>query len=83
MLPFFLYLTAGALTGVHLLMLLLMGAPANLLELVSLAGSLCLVGAAYFSLFKPYVAARVALLASLAVWCFYGPAIARAVTTRF
>ena len=49
------------------------------LELVSLVGSLCLIIAAYLSLFKPHAAARLALLASLAIWCFYGPAIARAV----
>jgi len=82
MIPFFLYLAAGAVTGFHvytLLMLAVLGAPVDPLELVSLVGSLCLIVAAYLSLFKPHAAARLALLASLAIWCFYGPAIARTV----
>ncbi len=85
MIPFFLYLFTGAVTGFHvytLLMLAVLGAPVDPLELVSLAGSLCLVIAAYLSLFKPHAAARLALLASLAIWCFYGPAIARAVAIK-
>lgn len=49
------------------------------LELVSLTGSLGLLLAAYLSLFKPHAAAKLALIASLAIWCFYGPAIARAI----
>ncbi|MGD0506881.1 MAG: hypothetical protein ABSA27_03740 [Terriglobales bacterium] len=82
MIPFFLYLAAGAVTGFHvytLLMLAVLGAPVSPLELVSLVGSLCLIVAAYLSLFKPHAAARLALLAALAIWCFYGPAIARTV----
>ena len=85
MLPFFLYLVAGAVTGFHvysLLALTVLGAPSHPLEFVSLLGSLGLVVAAYLSLFKPHAAARLALLASLAIWLFYGPATARAVETR-
>jgi len=85
MLPFFLYLIAGAVTGFHvysLLTLTVLGAPSHPLEFVSLVGSLGLVVAAYLSLSKPYAAARLALLASLAIWLFYGPATARAVETR-
>jgi hypothetical protein len=81
MIPFFLYLAAGAVTGFHvytLLMLAFWGAPVNPLELVSLGGSLCLLVAAYRSLFRPHEAAKLALLASLAIWCFYGSALARA-----
>lgn len=81
MIPFFLYLAAGAVTGFHvytLLMLAVIGVPVNPLEFVSLAGSLGLFIAAYLSLLKPNAAARLALLASLAIWCFYGPAIVRA-----
>jgi hypothetical protein len=80
LIPFFLYLVAGAVTGFHVYFLLVLaafGAPANPLELVSLVGSLCLIVAAYLSLFKPHAAARLALLAALAIWCFYGPAIVR------
>lgn len=86
MFPFFLYLIAGAVTGFHvytLLMLTALGAPSDPLEFVSLLGSVGLVVAAYLSLFKPHAAARLALLASLAIWCFYGPAIAHAVEARF
>lgn len=85
MLPFFLYLVAGVVTGFHvytLLTLIQLGAPSHPLEFVSLLGSLGLVVAAYLSLFRPHVAAKLALLASLAAWCFYGPAIARTVETR-
>jgi hypothetical protein len=85
MLPFCLYFAAGAITGFHvytLLVVVVYGAPFNPLELVALLGSLCLLLAAYVSLFKPYAAARLALLASLAIWCFYGPAIARSIRTK-
>lgn len=82
MAPFFLYFAAGAVTGFHvytLLMLAVLGSPVNPLELISLAGSLCLLVAAYLSLFKPEAAAKLSLLASLTIWCFYGPAIAHTV----
>ena len=86
MLPFFLYFVASMTTGVHVCILLALaahGAPSNPLELVSLLGSLCLLIAAYVSLFKPYAAARLALIACLAIWCFYGPAVAKSVRTKF
>lgn len=85
MLPFFLYFAAGMVTAIHLLSLLSVsayGGPFNPLELVALLGSVGLLVAAYVSLFKPYAAARVALIASLAIWSFYGPAIARTLRTR-
>lgn len=82
MLPFFLYSLAGAITGVHLLLLIGTRVPLHPLQYVSLAGSLFLIVAAYLSLFRPYVAARVALLASLAIWSFYSPAIARVIESR-
>jgi hypothetical protein len=85
MLPFCLYFVAGVITGLHvytLLALAVYGVPFNPLELVALSGSLCLLIAAYVSLFKPYAAARLALLASLAIWCFYGPAIAKSIRTK-
>lgn len=86
MLPFCLYFVAGLVTGYHvytLLALTVYGAPFNPLELLSLLGSFCLVIAAYLSLFKPYAAARLALLASLVIWGFYGPAIAKSIRTKF
>jgi hypothetical protein len=85
MLPFWLYFVAGVVTGFHVCTLLAMtvyGVPFNPLELVSLLGSLGLVIAASISLFKPYAAARVALVASLLIWSFYGPAIARLVRMK-
>ncbi len=85
MLPFLLYFVAGVITGFHvytLLALTVYGVPFNPLELVALLGSLCLLIAAYLSLFKPFAAARLALLACLALWCFYGPAIAKSIRTK-
>jgi len=85
MLPFCLYFVASVITGFHvytLLALAVYGAPSNSLELVSLLGSLCLLIAAYVSLFKPYTAARLALIACLAIWCFYGPAIAKSIRPK-
>lgn len=85
MLPFLLYLVTGLVTGFHiwtLLSLALYGVPVDPLELVALLGSFCLLIAAYLSLYRPYIAARLALLASLAVWSFYGPAIATLVRTN-
>ena len=82
MLPFVLYFVTGIVTGFHLYSLLSLaeyGAPLNPLELVALLGSLGLLVAAYVSLFRPYAAARVALIAALAVWCFYAPAIAQVI----
>jgi hypothetical protein len=72
-------------TGFHiytLLSLTVYGVPFDPLEFVSLLGSLCLLIAAYISLFKPHAAARVALIACLLSWSFYGPAIAKLVRTR-
>jgi hypothetical protein len=85
MLPFGIYFIAGTITGFHvytLLSLAVYGAPFNPLEFVALFGSLGLMIAAYVSLFKPEAAARIALIAALATWCFYGPATARTVHTR-
>jgi hypothetical protein len=86
MLPFCLYFVAGVVTGFHVYTLLAMalyGVPANPLEFVSLVGSLLLVIAAMISLFRPHAAARVALIGSLLIWSFYGPAIAKLVRTKF
>jgi hypothetical protein len=86
MFPFCLYFVAGVVTGFHvctLLALAVYGIPFNPLELTSLFGSLCLLVAAFVSLFKPYMAGRLALLACLAIWGFYGPATARLIRTNF
>lgn len=78
MLPFLLYFGAGLLTSLHLYVLLsltVFGAPPNVLEFISLFGSICMLVASYVSLLKPYVAAKLALPAALANWCFYAPGI--------
>jgi hypothetical protein len=85
MLPFFLFFAAGLITGFHvytLLALAVFGVPINPLEFVSLLGSLCLLIAACVSLFNPRAAAQIALIAALAMWSFYGPAIAKAVRAK-
>jgi hypothetical protein len=85
MLPFVLYFLTAIVTGFHLYSLLSLaeyGAPLNPLELVALLGSLGFLVAAYISLFRPHAAARVALIAALAVWCFYAPAIAQVMRAR-
>jgi len=86
MLPFFLYFVAALLTGFHvytLLTLAVFGAQFNLLHLVALLGSFCLLIAAYVSLFKPRAAAQIALLACLLIWCFYAPATATLIRAKF
>jgi hypothetical protein len=85
MLPFCLYFGTAVITGFNLYTLLAMtlyGVPFNPLELVSLLGSFVLMIAAFISLFRPHAAARVALVASLLIWSFYGPAIAKLVRTK-
>ena len=85
MLPFVLYFVTGVVTGFHvyaLLSFVIYGVPVNPLELVSLLGSFCLLIAAYGSLFRPRAAGRLALIACLAMWCFYAPAIANFVRAR-
>ncbi len=86
MLPFVLYFSCAVVTGFHLYTLMALavyGAPFNPLEMVAFVGSLCMLIAAYISLFRPYAAGRVALIAALLLWSFYAPAIATIVRTRF
>src|ERR1700734_1947398 len=86
MLPFCLYFVASVITGFHiysLLALTVYGVPFNPLELVSLLGSFLLLIAACISLFRPYAAARVALIACLLIWSFYAPATANLVRAAF
>jgi hypothetical protein len=85
MFPFLLYFVAAVVTGFHLytlLSLVVLGVPVHPLEVVALLGSLCLLIAAYISLFRPYAAAKLALLAALAIWSVYGPALANVVRTK-
>ena len=85
MLPFFLYLIAGGLTGFQVYSLVALaayGAPVSPLEYLSLLGSLALIVAGYLSLFRPRAAARLALVAALVIWCFYAPATLNSVRAR-
>jgi hypothetical protein len=85
MLPFVLYFVAAVVTGFHLyslLSLIVYGAGFNLLQITALFGSFLLLIAAYVSLFKPRIAAQIALVASLTLWCFYGPALANLVRSK-
>lgn len=84
MLPFIVYFVTGVAASFHVytLMFAAYGAPLNPLELVSLLGSFCLLIAAYLSLFRPHAAGRLALIACLLMWCFYGPAVANLVRAR-
>jgi hypothetical protein len=81
-LVFLLYFVAGVTTGLHIL--LMSGANNSLhpLQMVGLLGSVGLLIGAYLSLFQPDAAAKMALLASLLLWCFYGPAIAKAMSPK-
>ncbi len=85
MLPFVLYFVTGVATGFHVYTLLFAGyaGPVNPLELVSLWGSLCLLVAAYLSLFRAHAGGRLALIACLLMWCFYAPAMANFVRARW
>jgi hypothetical protein len=86
MLPFCLYFVTGVVTGFHvytLLVLTVYGVPLNPLELISLLGSLLLLISAGISLFRPHAAARVALIACLFIWSFYGPATVNFLRIKF
>lgn len=78
MLAFVLYFVAAVFTGYHLyalMSLVVYGVPLNPLELVGFLGSVSLLIAAYVSLFRTRAGGRIALIACLALWCFYAPAI--------
>lgn len=85
MLPFVLYFIAALITAFHLyglLSLVTYGLPINPLAVIALCGSLVLLLAAYISLFRPGAAAKIALIAALALWSFYAPGIASLVRVR-
>jgi hypothetical protein len=85
MLPFIIYFVTAIITAVHLLTLLSLaayGVTISPFELLALLGSFLILIAAYISLFRPYAAARIALLAALIMWSFYGPAIATYIHER-
>ena len=74
----FLYAATGVVTAFHLYYLLVLsafGVPQNSWEFIALLLSLCILICAYLSLYKPVLAARIVLIATLGMWFFYGPAI--------
>ncbi len=84
MVPLLVYLVAGLITGVHLFVLLssaILGGSFSGLEVLSLLGSVCLAATAYVALFRPYLAAKIALPSALVSWCFYGPSIRASLAT--
>ena len=73
-----LYLVTGAVTGfqvVRLLMWAVWGAPTSPIQYVSLVGSAVLCVASGVTLFKPRLAAKIALAAVATIWSFYVPAL--------
>jgi hypothetical protein len=85
MLPFLLYFITAVITGYHvysLMSLAAYGAPVSPLEFVALLGSLCLLICAYISLFRPVIAAKIALIAALFIWSFYAPALANLIRVK-
>jgi len=86
MLPFLLYAITGGTTGVQvfrLVMWAVWGKAVHPLEHVSLLGSVVLIVVAVFSLWRPRPAAWVALIATLCMWSFYGPALYKSVGVAF
>ena len=80
--PFLLYAITGMATGAQvfrLVMWAVWGRPSHPLEHVSLLGSVVLIGAAFFSLWRGRQAAWVALIATLCMWSFYGAAVFKSV----
>jgi hypothetical protein len=84
-LAFILYLITGIATAapvVYALGWAVWGAPIVATEYISLLGSATLVVAAFVSLIKWRIAARIALAAVLAIWSLYLPAINGAVRMK-
>jgi hypothetical protein len=75
--PFLLYVITGLATGAQVYWLLMWGVwgrPSHPLQYVSLIASLALILASFLSLYRSRQAAWLALVATLAIWVFFGPA---------
>jgi hypothetical protein len=73
-----LYLATAITSAVHVIYLAgwgIWGAPTNRLYYVSFAGSLVLGLATFLAPFRFRAAAIIGLIGSVAVWCFYAPAL--------
>jgi hypothetical protein len=74
-----LYMTTALATGAQvywLMMWSIWGALTSRTQYVALCGSLALMLAALLAIWKARAAATTALCASVAIWSFYGPALA-------
>ncbi|MFZ0479418.1 MAG: hypothetical protein WAL71_09730 [Terriglobales bacterium] len=81
-----LYVLTALVTGLHNfygLMNMVNGAPINLLNCLSLAGSLALLGAAVLFLLRRGVAAKIGLAGSALSWVFYGPLVVAGLVAPF
>lgn len=82
---FLLYLLTAIMTALPVLVTLrwaIWGAPVSVWQYVSLLGSCLLVLAGFVSVSHRRVAARIAVVAVAAIWCFYLPAVAFVVHAR-
>lgn len=82
---FLLYLLTAIITALPVLFTLgwaVWGAPVSVWQYVSLLGSCLLVLAAFVSVTRRRIAARIAVVAVAAIWCFYLPAVASVVNAR-
>jgi hypothetical protein len=73
-----LYFVTALVTGLHnffLLMLIVNGAPLNLLNCAALVGSAVLLVAAVLMSYQSRVAGKIGLLGSLLLWIYYGPLV--------
>jgi|ERR1035437_817111 hypothetical protein len=73
-----LYILTALATGAQVYWLLawgIWGAPTSPLQYISICGSLALFVAGILTKWRPRTTAFVALGASIAMWCFYAPAL--------
>jgi hypothetical protein len=78
MFPFLLYVATGIVDGLHVLALLMqavLGATARPVQYIALVGTIVLLCAGVTALFSARIAAYIALVACLANWTFYLPAL--------
>ncbi len=81
-----LYALTALVTGLHNfygLMDIVNGAPINLLNCISLLGSVLLLGAAFLLFFRSGFAAKIGLAGSVLSWVYYGPLIVASLVAPF
>lgn len=81
-----LYVLTALVTGLHNLyglMAMVNGAPLNLLNAISLLGSMALMVAAVLVLFRLRTASKVGVLGSMLCWVYYAPLIVASLIAPF